>query len=94
LGHDFEQTAGRPSRDPRLLRQRLQGAAGPHGDLSRNIRVYGGDTAVNTGYYTFSFEKDGATQSLPARYSFTLVKRDGDWEIVDHHSSAMPAAPR
>jgi uncharacterized protein (TIGR02246 family) len=53
------------------------------------IRVYG-DTAVNTGYYTFSYEKDGATQSLPARYSFTLVKRDGDWQIVDHHSSAMP----
>jgi uncharacterized protein (TIGR02246 family) len=58
------------------------------------IRVYGGDTAVNTGYYTFTFEKDGATQSLPARYSFTLVKRDGDWQIVDHHSSAMPQPPR
>jgi len=55
-----------------------------------HIRVYGGDTAVNTGYYTFSYEKDGAPQSLPARYSFTLVKRDGDWQIVDHHSSAMP----
>jgi uncharacterized protein (TIGR02246 family) len=53
------------------------------------IRVYG-DTAVNTGYYTFAYEKDGATQSLPARYSFTLVKRDGNWQIVDHHSSAMP----
>jgi uncharacterized protein (TIGR02246 family) len=57
------------------------------------IRVYG-DTAVNTGYYTFSFEKDGATQTLPARYSFTLVKRDGDWQIVDHHSSAMPQPPK
>ena len=56
------------------------------------IRVYGGDTAVNTGYYTFSYEKDGAPQSLPARYSFTLVKRDGDWQIVDHHSSAHAAA--
>jgi uncharacterized protein (TIGR02246 family) len=56
-------------------------------------RVYG-DTAVNTGYYTFSYEKDGATQSLPARYSFTLVKRDGDWQIVDHHSSAMPQPPQ
>jgi uncharacterized protein (TIGR02246 family) len=55
-----------------------------------NIRVYGGDTAVNTGYYTFAYEKDGAMQSLPARYSFTLVKRDGEWQIVDHHSSAMP----
>jgi uncharacterized protein (TIGR02246 family) len=59
-----------------------------------NIRVYGGDTAVNTGYYTFTFEKAGAPQSLPARYSFTLVKRDGDWQIVDHHSSAMPQPPR
>jgi hypothetical protein len=57
------------------------------------IRVYG-DTAVNTGYYTFSYEKDGAAQTLPARYSFTLVKRDGDWQIVDHHSSAMPPPPK
>jgi uncharacterized protein (TIGR02246 family) len=57
------------------------------------IRVYG-DTAVNTGYYTFSYDKDGATQTLPARYSFTLVKRDGDWQIVDHHSSAMPQPPK
>jgi uncharacterized protein (TIGR02246 family) len=57
------------------------------------IRVYG-DTAVNTGYYTFSFEKDGQAQTLPARYSFTLVNRDGSWLIVDHHSSAMPPPPK
>jgi len=57
------------------------------------IRVYG-DTAVNTGYYTFSYVKDGETKTLPARYSFTFVKEGGNWMIVDHHSSAMPAAPR
>ena len=57
------------------------------------IRVYDA-AAVNTGYYTFSYEKDGATQTLPARYSFTLVKRDGEWQIVDHHSSAMPQPPK
>jgi uncharacterized protein (TIGR02246 family) len=57
------------------------------------IRVYGG-TAVNSGYYSFSYEKDGETRSLPARYSFTLVKRDGEWQIVDHHSSAMPQPPK
>ena len=57
------------------------------------IRVYG-DTAVNTGYYTFSYEKDGRTMTLPARYSFTLVERDGNWLIVDHHSSAMPQPPK
>jgi len=55
------------------------------------IRVYGG-TAINTGYYTFSYIKDGETKSLPARYSFTYVKNGGDrWLIVDHHSSAMPS---
>jgi hypothetical protein len=55
--------------------------------------VYG-DTAVNTGYYTFSYTKDGETKSIPARYSFTYVKDGNDWKIVDHHSSAMPAPPK
>jgi uncharacterized protein (TIGR02246 family) len=54
------------------------------------IRVYG-RTAVNTGYYTFSYVKDGETRTLPARYSFTFVKDGEKWMIVDHHSSAMPA---
>ncbi len=40
------------------------------------IRVYG-NTAVNTGYYTFSYSRDGEAKSIPARYSFTYVK-DGD----------------
>ncbi len=53
------------------------------------IRVYG-DASVNTGYYTFSYNKDGETKTLPARYSFTFVKKGDDWLIVDHHSSAMP----
>jgi uncharacterized protein (TIGR02246 family) len=57
------------------------------------IRVYG-NTAVNTGYYTFSYTKDGETKSIPARYSFTYVKDGNEWKIVDHHSSAMPAPPR
>lgn len=57
------------------------------------IRVYG-NTAVNTGYYTFSFSKDGQARTLPARYSLVFVKDGQDWKIVDHHSSAMPAPPR
>jgi uncharacterized protein (TIGR02246 family) len=57
------------------------------------IRVYGA-TAVNTGYYTFSYLKDGETKSWPARYSFTFVKNGDVWQIVDHHSSAMPAPPK
>ena len=54
------------------------------------IRVYG-NTAINTGYYTFSY---GEAKSLPARYSFTYVKNGERWLIVDHHSSAMPSTPR
>ena len=57
------------------------------------ICVYG-NTAVNTGYYTFSYTKDGETKSIPARYSFTYVKDGNDWKIVDHHSSAMPPPAR
>ena len=57
------------------------------------IRVYG-DTAINTGYYTLFYTKDGETKSIPARYSFTFVKEGNDCKIVDHHSSAMPAPPR
>jgi uncharacterized protein (TIGR02246 family) len=57
------------------------------------IRVYG-NTAVNTGYYTFSYTKDGEPKTLPARYSIVFVKDGQNWMIVDHHSSAMPTPPR
>jgi uncharacterized protein (TIGR02246 family) len=57
------------------------------------IRVYGG-AAVNTGYYTFSFVRDGESKTLPARYSFTYIKNGDRWLIVDHHSSAMPPPPK
>ena len=57
------------------------------------IRVYD-NAAVNTGYYTFSYVKDGETKNLPARYSFTYIKNGERWLIVDHHSSAMPSTPK
>jgi hypothetical protein len=59
----------------------------------QKIRVYD-TTAVNTGTYTFSYAKDGETKTLPARYSFTYVKRGDTWLVVDHHSSAMPPPPK
>jgi uncharacterized protein (TIGR02246 family) len=57
------------------------------------VRVYG-NTAVNTGYYTFAYVKDGEAKTLPARYSFTYVKDGDTWMIVDHHSSSVPAPSR
>jgi uncharacterized protein (TIGR02246 family) len=84
--------------DPAALRDYFQKAfvALPGHKVSfgnQLIRVYG-DTAVNTGYYTFSYVKDGETKSIPARYSFTYVKKGNNWMIVDHHSSAMPPPPK
>ena len=57
------------------------------------IRVYG-NTAVNTGYYTFSYVQNGESKIFPARYSFTYIKNGDRWMIVDHHSSAMPSPPK
>jgi hypothetical protein len=57
------------------------------------IRVYG-NTAVNTGYYTFSYVQNGESKIFPARYSFTYVRNGDRWIIVDHHSSAMPSPPK
>jgi uncharacterized protein (TIGR02246 family) len=57
------------------------------------IRVYG-NTAINSGYYTFSYVKDGETRTIPARYTLVFVKGDKGWLIADHHSSTMPAPVR
>ena len=56
----------------------------------QRIRVYG-DTALNTGTYTFLEVRDGKEITRPARFSFVYRHRDGRWLIVDHHSSAVPA---
>ena len=57
------------------------------------IRVYG-NTAVSSGYYTFSYVQNGESKIFPARHSFTYVKNGDRWMIVDHHSSAMPSPPK
>lgn len=56
----------------------------------QRIRVYG-DTAINTGTYTFSEVRDGKEIVRPARFSFVYRNSGGRWLIVDHHSSAVPA---
>ena len=48
----------------------------------REVRKHG-DIALNTGYYYFM---------VPGRYSF-VYKFDGEWKIIDHHSSVIPEQP-
>ncbi|NER26357.1 MAG: DUF4440 domain-containing protein [Symploca sp. SIO1C4] len=58
------------------------------------VRMYDENLAINSGYYTFTYNKDGQIQEIPARYSFTYHKDDNNqWEIIEHHSSALPEAP-
>jgi uncharacterized protein (TIGR02246 family) len=56
----------------------------------QRIRVYG-DTAIDTGTYTFWVTRDGKQEAVPARYSLVYRNRDGKWLIIDHHSSRVPA---
>lgn len=58
------------------------------------VRMYDENLAINTGYYTLTYSKDGQTKEVPARYSF-VYQKDGNnqWKIIEHHSSALPEAP-
>ena len=60
---------------------------------SESVKVYGG-TEVSAGEAKFSLKnREGQTQTASGRIRFAGRKIDGNWMIVEHHSSAMPAAP-
>ena len=44
--------------------------------------------AIAAGHYEFTRATDG--QKFPARYSFFLVKQNGEWMIAHQHSSIVP----
>lgn len=54
------------------------------------VRVFG-DAAVASGSYTLVFEIARQFHLMPARFSFTYHCKAGQWRIVDHHSSLVPA---
>jgi len=77
------------------VRQYFERACAPNPKLKvalgeQMLRAYG-DTAINSGSYTFTVFPAGQPVQFSARYSFTYRKKDGRWLIVDHHSSALPA---
>jgi hypothetical protein len=51
-----------------------------------------GNVAINSGLYTLSYTQDGETVTIPSRFSFTYLLKDGKWMIMDHHSSKVPLA--
>ncbi|MGR4878030.1 SgcJ/EcaC family oxidoreductase [Streptomyces sp. LARHCF249] len=58
------------------------------------INVLDGDSAIDTGLYDFHVTdpETGEKKTVKARYTYEYEKRNGQWKIVNHHSSALPAA--
>ena len=57
---------------------------------SYNI-VSNGQIADNSGLYTFGFSpQNRAFFAVAARYTFSYQKTDGEWLIIQHHSSQLP----
>ena len=58
--------------------------------VDQEIRVTG-DMAFSAGTYTFTDIRDGKSVANPSRFTFVFRKRDGQWRLVHHHSSRIPA---
>ena len=66
----------------------------PSGEKTETIvTVLDENTAVDAGTYVFTLTdpESGEVREVEARYSYVYEKVDGDWLIVNHHSSVTPA---
>lgn len=60
----------------------------PQGEIDEaNTRVLSENLASNSGVYTFTF---GDGTQVTARFSYLYKRINGEWKIIEHHSSAMP----
>jgi uncharacterized protein (TIGR02246 family) len=59
----------------------------PKGELiEQNIRIFN-ELVINSGIYSFSL-KDST--HIKARFSYVYQLLEGEWKIIEHHSSQMP----
>lgn len=56
---------------------------------SMNVQSFG-DIAIVDGTYTFDLTDEGKRNKVLARYTFVLRKKNNQWVIASHHSSAQP----
>lgn len=68
-------------------------AKAPEGRIeSREIRL-GCNQALDAGTYSFLLHPPGQqAERVQARYSFVYVFRNGEWQILHHHSSLLPTS--
>lgn len=62
----------------------------PQGKIDWRVTKHGPDWATDVGLYTFRLIKNGKKSYVTARYSFVYGCVNGQWLIVQQHSSLMP----
>lgn len=51
-----------------------------------------GEVAVNAGLYDFEVDDgEGGRATVQARFTFVYRHNNGDWQIIEHHSSLKPS---
>lgn len=65
----------------------------PSGRITESkVRVLSDDLATHSGLYRFTFANPGdGPASVDARFTYVYAKQDGQWRILEHHSSKVPA---
>ena len=60
--------------------------------IETHIDILDSDSALDSGVFQFTLtdKATGKKKVVEARYSYEYEKRNGNWKIVSHHSSAMP----
>jgi uncharacterized protein (TIGR02246 family) len=71
----------------------LPGSGRSNRITDRRTRVLSPDAVLSTGFYAFARAAEGNVPR-PSRFSMLLVRRDGRWLILHHHSSPHSAVRR
>jgi uncharacterized protein (TIGR02246 family) len=65
--------------------KRLKGTGNKNEIVEKRMITINDSAVVGLGFY--NFRPGGKEKRNPARFSFLVVKRDGQWLIAHHHSS-------
>ncbi|MBT2416987.1 SgcJ/EcaC family oxidoreductase [Streptomyces sp. ISL-22] len=60
--------------------------------IETHVNVLDGNSAIDAGVYQFTLtdRATGEKSVVKARYTYAYEKRNGEWKIVNHHSSKLP----
>jgi uncharacterized protein (TIGR02246 family) len=71
----------------------LPGSGRSNRITERHTLVLGPEAVLTTGFYAFARQAEGNVPR-PSRYSMLMVRREGRWIILHHHSSPHSATRR